>query len=117
MKEKVREKRIKRKVLALMVTTRSSSTPSTRSSSRGPKMRKYLKAKTPLVGAKLEVPVGGAVGVVDLEPVDDLPNYLLLLVLYTLQGIPMGLSASIPLLIQQRFSTIQTLAQTAMENE
>ncbi|GMI37367.1 hypothetical protein TrCOL_g12203 [Triparma columacea] len=100
-----------------MVTTRSSSTPSTRSSSRGPKMRKSLKAKTPLVGAKLEVPVGGAVGVVDLEPVDDLPNYLLLLVLYTLQGIPMGLSASIPLLIQQRFSTIQTLAQTAMEND
>lgn len=81
-------------------------------------MRKSLKAKTtPLIGGKLEVPVGGAVGVVDLEPVDDLPNYLLLLVLYTLQGIPMGLSASIPLLIQQRFSTIQTLAQTAMENE
>jgi hypothetical protein len=81
-------------------------------------------SKRPLVGGKLaqlEVPSGGAsggmVGGVEIEPVDDLPNYLLLLVLYTLQGIPMGLSASIPLLIQQRFTTIHNLAQTAMENE
>ena len=38
---------------------------------------------------------------------DDRLNYALLLALYTLQGIPMGLSASIPFLIQQR---VQSLA-------
>lgn len=41
---------------------------------------------------------------------DDRFNYALLLALYTLQGIPMGLSASIPFLIQQR---VQTLASSA----
>lgn len=41
---------------------------------------------------------------------DDRLNYALLLALYTLQGIPMGLSASIPFLIQQR---VQALAASA----
>ncbi|KAL7541645.1 hypothetical protein ACHAXR_011090 [Thalassiosira sp. AJA248-18] len=41
---------------------------------------------------------------------DDRFNYALLLALYTLQGIPMGLSASIPFLIQQK---VQMLASTA----
>jgi len=36
------------------------------------------------------------------DPHDDRWNYALLLALYTLQGIPMGLSASIPFLIQQK---------------
>ena len=37
---------------------------------------------------------------------DDRYNYALLIVLYTLQGIPMGLSASIPFLIQQKLILI-----------
>ena len=41
---------------------------------------------------------------------DDRFNYALLLALYTLQGIPMGLSASIPFLIQQK---VQVLAASA----
>jgi len=41
---------------------------------------------------------------------DDRFNYALLLALYTLQGIPMGLSASIPFLIQQK---VQMIAQSA----
>ena len=40
---------------------------------------------------------------------DDRFNYALLLALYTLQGIPMGLSASIPFLIQQK---VQMLASS-----
>jgi hypothetical protein len=40
---------------------------------------------------------------------DDRFNYALLIALYTLQGIPMGLSASIPFLIQQK---VQSLAVT-----
>mmetsp|Transcript_13950 Transcript_13950/g.24880 ORF Transcript_13950/g.24880 Transcript_13950/m.24880 type:complete len:656 (-) Transcript_13950:52-2019(-) len=41
---------------------------------------------------------------------DDRFNYALLLALYTLQGIPMGLSASIPFLIQQK---VQMIASSA----
>mmetsp|Transcript_15230 Transcript_15230/g.33236 ORF Transcript_15230/g.33236 Transcript_15230/m.33236 type:complete len:562 (-) Transcript_15230:452-2137(-) len=41
---------------------------------------------------------------------DDRFNYALLLALYTLQGIPMGLSASIPFLIQQK---VQMIAASA----
>ena len=44
------------------------------------------------------------------EDHDDRFNYALLLALYTLQGIPMGLSASIPFLIQQK---VQMLAASA----
>lgn len=44
---------------------------------------------------------------------DDRFNYVLLLALYTLQGIPMGLSASIPFLIQQK---VQLLAASAAEH-
>lgn len=44
---------------------------------------------------------------------DDRFNYVLLLALYTLQGIPMGLSASIPFLIQQK---VQMLAASAAEH-
>ena len=39
---------------------------------------------------------------IDDNPHDDTLNYALLIALYTLQGIPMGLSASIPFLIQQK---------------
>ena len=42
------------------------------------------------------------------DTTDDRLNYAILIALYTLQGIPMGLSASIPFLIQQK---IQTLAK------
>jgi len=41
---------------------------------------------------------------VQKEP-SDLRNYILLIALYTIQGIPMGLSASIPLLIQQKIQS------------
>jgi len=44
---------------------------------------------------------------------DDRFNYALLLALYTLQGIPMGLSASIPFLIQQK---VQMIASTAAQH-
>jgi len=47
------------------------------------------------------------------EDHDDRFNYALLLALYTLQGIPMGLSASIPFLIQQK---VQLLASSAAEH-
>ena len=39
---------------------------------------------------------------------DDRYNYALLIILYTLQGIPMGLSASIPFLIQQKVKMMTT---------
>lgn len=49
----------------------------------------------------------------DLQVVDsgqsdwrqDLPSIVLLLILYTLQGIPMGLSGSIPFLLLEKVST------------
>ena len=47
------------------------------------------------------------------ESESDRANYALLVVLYTLQGIPMGLSMTIPLLIQQRFATVAKAAATA----
>ena len=40
-------------------------------------------------------------------------NYALLIILYTLQGIPMGLSASIPFLLQERITKLSSLATTA----
>jgi MFS transporter, PAT family, solute carrier family 33 (acetyl-CoA transportor), member 1 len=46
---------------------------------------------------------------------DDRYNYALLIVLYTLQGIPMGLSASIPFLIQQKVRMITAMAASAAE--
>ena len=69
----------------------------------------------PLIKEGLPVPSGGASSASEgLLPTDsDWPNYFLLIVLYTLQGIPMGLSATIPLLIQQRFATIAKAAATA----
>ncbi|GMH70200.1 hypothetical protein TL16_g05349 [Triparma laevis f. inornata] len=97
-----------------MVETRSSRsrTPTRRrmSTNKNPPIKS---SSIPLINKPL-VPSGGA----DLggggSPADsDLPNYALLIVLYTLQGIPMGLSATIPLLIQQRFSTIAKAAATA----
>jgi len=45
---------------------------------------------------------------------DDRFNYALLLALYTLQGIPMGLSASIPFLIQQK---VQMLASSVHHHQ
>ncbi|KAG7342352.1 acetyl-coenzyme A transporter 1 [Nitzschia inconspicua] len=47
---------------------------------------------------------------VDPEEHSDRFNYALLIVLYTLQGIPMGLSASIPFLLQEK---IQKMAAAA----
>ncbi len=44
---------------------------------------------------------------------NDFFNYALLIALYTLQGIPMGLSASIPFLIQQKIKTLASAAATA----
>lgn len=40
----------------------------------------------------------------------DFFNYILLILLYTLQGIPMGLSTSIPFLIQQKVAATEALA-------
>jgi Acetyl-coenzyme A transporter 1 len=48
----------------------------------------------------------------EIEHKDEL-NYVLLIALYTLQGIPMGLSASIPFLIQQK---IRLLASSTTQN-
>eukprot|EP00980_Cylindrotheca_fusiformis_P014316 scaffold3821_cov127-Cylindrotheca_fusiformis.AAC.6 len=45
--------------------------------------------------------------------VDDRFNYALLIVLYTLQGIPMGLSASIPFLLQEKIGKMSQLAGAA----
>jgi PAT family acetyl-CoA transporter-like MFS transporter 1 len=46
---------------------------------------------------------------------DDTLNYALLIALYTLQGIPMGLSASIPFLIQQKVKVMaDTIAATSV---
>lgn len=44
---------------------------------------------------------------------DDTANYALLIALYTLQGIPIGLSASIPFLIQQKVKIIAEAAASA----
>jgi PAT family acetyl-CoA transporter-like MFS transporter 1 len=41
---------------------------------------------------------------------DDFFNYILLILLYTLQGIPMGLSGSIPFLIQQKVQASEAAA-------
>jgi len=49
----------------------------------------------------------------DEQPHDDRWNYALLLALYTLQGIPMGLSASIPFLIQQKVKVLAEAAAAA----
>lgn len=47
---------------------------------------------------------------------DDTWNYVLLVALYTLQGIPMGLSASIPFLIQQKVKAMtETIAMDGLE--
>ena len=50
---------------------------------------------------------------IDSSAVDDTYNYALLIALYTLQGIPMGLSASIPFLIQQKVKMLADLASTS----
>mmetsp|Transcript_38684 Transcript_38684/g.93530 ORF Transcript_38684/g.93530 Transcript_38684/m.93530 type:complete len:721 (-) Transcript_38684:113-2275(-) len=47
------------------------------------------------------------------EVVDDRFNYALLIVLYTLQGIPMGLSASIPFLLQEKIGKLAAAAAAA----
>ena len=47
------------------------------------------------------------------EDHDDRFNYAILIALYTLQGIPMGLSASIPFLIQQKMKYLATLPAAA----
>jgi hypothetical protein len=50
----------------------------------------------------------------DMQPaVDDRFNYALLIVLYTLLGIPMGLSASIPFLLQEKITEVAAVAAAA----
>ena len=49
----------------------------------------------------------------DEEEHNDFFNYALLIVLYTLQGIPMGLSASIPFLLQEKMKKTAALAAAA----
>jgi PAT family acetyl-CoA transporter-like MFS transporter 1 len=49
----------------------------------------------------------------DKDEHNDKYNYALLLALYTLQGIPMGLSASIPFLIQQKVKQMAEVAAVA----
>merc|ERR1712238_554519 len=46
-------------------------------------------------------------------PTNDNFNYALLIVLYTLQGIPLGLSASIPFLIQQKVKALAVASAAA----
>lgn len=48
---------------------------------------------------------------------DDRFNYAILIALYTLQGIPMGLSASIPFLIQQKLKTAAISAAAALPSD
>lgn len=50
------------------------------------------------------------------EEQNDIWNYGLLVVLYTMQGIPMGLSASIPFLIQQKIKVMSTAIAAAAAN-
>jgi len=50
------------------------------------------------------------------QETNDTWNYALLLVLYTLQGIPMGLSASIPFLLQQKIKNSGTSAAAYRAN-
>jgi PAT family acetyl-CoA transporter-like MFS transporter 1 len=47
-------------------------------------------------------------------PVEETWNILLLLVLYTLQGIPMGLSASLPLILKEKGATYSDLSLFTM---
>ncbi|CAJ1954175.1 unnamed protein product [Cylindrotheca closterium] len=55
---------------------------------------------------------GGGSSTIDEKEVvvDDRFNYALLIVLYTLQGIPMGLSASIPFLLQEKIGKLAASA-------
>mmetsp|Transcript_8948 Transcript_8948/g.21856 ORF Transcript_8948/g.21856 Transcript_8948/m.21856 type:complete len:659 (+) Transcript_8948:107-2083(+) len=50
-----------------------------------------------------------------LPPPSDKFNYALLIVLYTLQGIPMGLSASIPFLLQEKIQKMTATAAAAAD--
>ena len=101
--------------------------PQTRSRSRGTKMLPGEQTVSPLIGSpsktkskRTNVPRGGngllsrshVVSSSD-EAASDAANYALLVILYTLQGIPMGLTMTIPLLIQQRFATVAKAAATA----
>ena len=63
---------------------------------KGPNLNRNLDTNMPGVGVDAEV--------------DDTYNYALLIALYTLQGIPLGLSASIPFLIQQKVKLIAEAA-------
>lgn len=49
----------------------------------------------------------------EAEEPSDFFNYALLICLYTIQGIPMGLSASIPFLIQQKIQLLTSTAASA----
>ena len=49
----------------------------------------------------------------DEEVHNDALNYALLIILYTIQGIPIGLSASIPFLIQQKMASVASTSAVA----
>jgi len=81
--------------------------------SKGKKSRKVLKSGSEDITAA-EGGNGAPAGEEDLtQSTSDARNYALLILLYTLQGIPMGLTASLPFLIQQRFKQIASAAATA----
>jgi len=56
---------------------------------------------------------GGGVKPADEVEESDGINYALLIALYTIQGIPMGLSASIPFLIQQKVAAMAKIASAS----
>lgn len=61
----------------------------------------------------IPLPDPGGGSPADPDDHGDRYNYALLIVLYTLQGIPMGLSASIPFLIQQKIKLMASMAASA----
>jgi len=61
--------------------------------------RQSAPATSPSVPVSPVIPIG---------PSNDVYNYILLIILYTLQGIPMGLSASVPFFIQKRVKSMAT---------
>ena len=93
-------------------TTTSSTTAPLSSSSSTPSITTSSRWKLPI-----PLPSNSTNGDdnVFMPPVDDddhgdFFNYILLILLYTLQGIPMGLSGSIPFLIQQKVQATEALA-------
>jgi PAT family acetyl-CoA transporter-like MFS transporter 1 len=68
------------------------------------------------VGSDMSDQDTGAVESVEEQEHGDGFNYAILIALYTLQGIPMGLSASIPFLIQQKVKLLASLTTSVVAN-